>query len=175
MNFKKVIGLILQGIGALALVGLAVVAFLVFREARLYETDASKPFTRDELAAPMNWAGVDASQAWSIIASSKSERSFTGDHSDYACLQLERFDPDARSGWQSDQESDGVLTTALQTALARRTQQDENCLPTQAVANSTAITRNFRQVVISDRAPTAAIIFLYQPATKRLFYLDFKT
>lgn len=175
MNLKKTLGLVLQGIGALALVGLAVVAFLISRGIRLYETDASRPFAREELLAPMNWAGVDPSQAWSIIASSKSERTFTGDHSDYACVQLEQFDPGGGLGWETAPESDGVLLTALESALVKGEHELGDCLPKQVSANSTAIARNFRQVVVWYRTPTAAVIFLYDAATRRLFYLDFKT
>lgn len=179
MRFGRVVAVALQGVGVLALLAAAAAIGLAqYGGMAGHEESAAAPFTKSDLEFALNWAGVDKSQPWSIIASSRSARSFTGDHADFACIQLERFDlPEtpAPGSWSREPETDPLLRDALNAALEWARGSGAECLPDAAQANSVRFVRYFRSVTFDERSPAAGIVFLYEPASRRLYYIDFAT
>jgi hypothetical protein len=178
VRFGRVVAVALQGVGVLALLAAAAIGISLYGRTVAYEQAAAAPFTKSDLEFALNWAGVDKNQPWSIIASSRSARSFTGDHADFACIQLERFDlPEtpAPGPWSREPETDPLLRDALNAALEWARGSGAECLPDAQQANSVRFVRYFRSVTFDDRSPAAGVVFLYDPAARRLYYIDFAT
>jgi len=179
VRFGRVVALALQGVGILALLAAAAaIGLSQYGRMAAHEETAAAPFTRGDLEFALNWAGVDKSQPWSIIASSRSARSFTGDHADFACIQLERFElpnAPASGSWSREPETDPMLRDALRAALEWARGSGAECMPDAQQANSERFVRYFRSVTFDDRSPSAGILFLYEPAARRLYYIDFAT
>ena len=63
----------------------------------------------------------------------------------------------------------------MQMALESARQEGAQCMPEAVEANSDRFARNLWRITFNNRVPTEAVVFLYEPATKRLFYIDFAT
>lgn len=163
----------LEIVGALALLATAVLAVLIYRQSFSDRVDAASK--RDALYA-LNWGGISAQQDFRIISSYQSSRNITGDHVDYYCLQLTKFDIEEsmKDEWHDGPETDPLLAEALKMAI-ESTRGHGNCLPSFDKANSPVMKIRFISVVLRDHFATAADILIYEPQTMRLFYVSFKT
>lgn len=179
MRIGRFVAVALQGVGVLALLAAAAaLGILLYGRQAGQEQTAAAAFAKSDLEFALNWAGADKQQPWSIIASARSPRGFTGDHADFACIQLERFDPPAASAvaqWSGAPETDPLLRDALRAALEWARGSGAECLPDPEQANSVRFMRYFRSVTFDDRSPAAGVVFLYEPAARRLYFIDFAT
>jgi len=123
----------------------------------------------------LNWGGISTNQNFKVIASYQSKRSFTGDHVDYYCIDLPKFEVAdiQKNEWHDGPEENPLLAEALELAL--NTASHSNCLPSVEKANSKAMKIKFVSVALNDRFPTAADIILYDTESGRLYYVSFKT
>jgi len=117
----------LEVLGAVAL--LAVIVFgvsVVYSGSR----DRINQANRKDVAFILNWAGIATDQNYRVVSSYESARSFTGDHLDYFCIELPRFEiADQQKGdWHSGPESNPLIAEALQLALGDAHQR-ATCVP----------------------------------------------
>jgi hypothetical protein len=132
--------------------------------------------SRKDVQFILNWGGLSPNQEYKIISSFESGRTFTGDHLDYYCIELSKFDI---AGWAKDEWHDGpetnpLLSDALQLAVDDAREHGASIPPIEK-SNSSAMKIMFPQVVARNRQATAADIILYDPDKKMLYYVSFKT
>lgn len=169
----RVIRVILQCVGALALVfivGVATYAYWAF-------SGPTKRTDKDDAVFVLNWAGLNPSQNWTVIDGSGSERNITGDHADYYCIQLEDMTIRERNAgeWQAGPETNEVFASALEQAIQWAKLEGAGCFPSFEAANSQDMKILFVGMHTDGRHPGGAQVLLLQPSTKRLFYVSFET
>jgi hypothetical protein len=123
----------------------------------------------------LDQSGADRKQAWAIIDSSMSSRSYTGNHVDYACIQLvDAPKPGGDSGWVA-QEHDDVMKDIVSVALNHARLEGATCFPNEQQLNSAEFPRLVRRAVLNGRSSTSAEVILFEPAQLRLYYVEYKT
>lgn len=169
----RLVRIILQCVGALALLLLAAAATYAF----VSFSGPTKTTDKDEAVFVLNWAGVKTSQNWSVIDGSISARNITGDHTDYYCIQLEDVSITQSNPvqWQFGPEANELLASALEQAISWAKQEGANCFPSFELANSAQMKILFWGMTTHGRFPAGAQVLLLQPSTKRLFYVSFDT
>jgi hypothetical protein len=159
----------LQAIGVLAIVAVLAVAAWIYLPLSGGGRDAT---------FVLNWAGISPAQNWKVISSHASARSLTGDHTDYYCIQLEKFevkDRDSLQQWRDGPEANPVLAEAVRFGAHWAHTQAPSCFPSPERANSKHMKIYIWSATIHDRRPTAADVILFEPSTNRLFYVGYKT
>src|SRR6476469_2702754 len=108
------VGLEIVGAASL-LVGMALVAWIVYGNA----SDKVNKATRKDAQFILNGSGLSTNQDYKIISSYESSRSLTGDHLDYYCIELPKFEVAewAKEEWQNLPEQNPILAAALQLAV----------------------------------------------------------
>lgn len=160
----------LQIAGALATAGLVVLVLSICVSA----AGEPREFEKRELLSVLGDAGADPTQDWSLVQSSRGPRSFTGDHFDYACIQLSRA-PTGSQGWRIEPEIDSTVIEALRFALDTAAAEGARCFPPLARVNSSGTWRRVVRLVLADRIPTAIDLIFYEPSSNRLYFLGVKT
>lgn len=123
-------------------------------------------------------AGISSAQQWNLQEHGISERSFSGDHTDYYCIQLEQFEVIGafqREAWRPAPESEKLFNDALVSALEWASIENAKCIPSLRQINDAKMQVLFEQVTLRSRQVTAAQIIVADPVTKTLFYISFKT
>jgi hypothetical protein len=162
----------LEVIGAAAILGVVVLAALVARD----HSDRANNASRRDALFILNWAGLPTDQDYRVVSSYRSARSLTGDHLDYFCIQLPRFEvaEQTKPQWQEGPETNPLLADALE--LAVNDARDHGaCVPSAKEANAAGMELMFVTVVLNDRQATAADIILYDARRKMLYYVSYKT
>lgn len=169
----KWLRIMLEVIGASSLLLVVVGSAWIFHNTTSEKVDAAK---RNDVLFIFNSSGVASNQDFRILSSYQSRRSMTGDHLDFYCIELARFDIAdwAKEAWHDGPEEDPLLAEALQLGVNDARQHSPCFLPLQE-ANSEDIKIAFQSVVLHSRQPTAADIILYAPKTKTLYYVSYKT
>lgn len=162
----------LQIVGAASLLALGIFAWMVYRDMTEHVNAAGN---KDVLLV-LNWGGLSTNQTIHLVGSYRSPRSFTGDHIDSYCIQLSKFELTdvAKEQWHEGPEANPILADALELAV-NDAHDHAACFPTFAEANSSTMKMKFGTVVLHDRQATAAEIVLFDPKTKMLYYVSFKT
>jgi hypothetical protein len=124
----------------------------------------------------LNWGGISTNQSYKVIQSYVSARNLTGDHLDFYCIELQKFEVAETSTdqWKNGPEADPLLAEALQLA-PEDAHQHGACFPTTDQANSRNMKIMFWSVTAHGRYPTAADILLYDTDSRKLYYVGFKT
>jgi hypothetical protein len=132
--------------------------------------------TRKDVLFILNSGGISTDQDYKIISSYQSPRSFTGDHIDYFCIELPKFEVTGplTKEWHDGPENDPLLAEALKMAIDDAHQRGGG-VPSIEEANSAAIKVMFPLVVLRDRHVNEVEILLYDPQKKMLFYVSSKT
>ncbi|WP_129647617.1 hypothetical protein [Peristeroidobacter agariperforans] len=169
----RFIRILLQCIGALALIvvaGVAVYAFMSF-------SGPKKSTDKDDALFVLNWGGFSTTQNWTVIDGSVSARDITGDHTDYYCIQLEDVSVTEPMliEWQTGPETNDLLAAALEQSLQWAEYEGADCFPSFEMANSQQMKIMFWGMNTHGRVPAGAQVLLLQPSTKRLFYVSFAT
>ena len=163
----------LEVIGAASL--LAVVGFGSWN---LYSNSSERvnQASRKDALFILNWGGLSTDQNYKVTSSYESSRNFTGDHLDYFCIELPKFEVAewAKNEWHDGPEKDSLLAEALELAV-NDAHQHGGCIPSVKEANSAAMKIMFWQVVLHDRQAMAADIILYDSQKQMLYYVSFKT
>jgi hypothetical protein len=160
---------VLQAVGALAILAVLAAAAWLFLPLSSKSPDAT---------FVLNWAGISPAQNWKVISSHASPRSLTGDHTDYYCIQLEKFevkDSHTVQQWRDGPEANPLLAEAVKFGAHWANTQSPSCFPSPDRANSKEMKIYIWSTTIHDRRPTAAEIILFEPSTNRLFYVAYKT
>ena len=125
----RYVRIFLQCVGALAL--LLLVAMATYILIYVYAPEQTRIKDKNQAAFILNWAGMNPSQNWNIIDSSISKRTFTGDHADYACIQLEdaTVNLPALNGWKSGPETNEFFAKALENAITWAKTENAECFP----------------------------------------------
>lgn len=162
----------LEIFGAASLIFLAAVAVLIVQQSR---DKVNKARPKDALFI-LNWGGITTNQNLKVIASYESSRSFTGDHLDYYCIELPKFEiaDYAKDEWHDGPEKNAILAEALEQAVNAARQQG-GCFPSEEEANSEGMKIMFWSVVVHGSNPTSADIILYDSNRKKLYYVSYKT
>ncbi len=171
----KVIRIILQIIGAFVLGAFLLIVVWSFLNSPF---SSKKVSNKNDAVFILNWAGINKNQDWKIIESSISARNMTGDHVDYYCIQLEHFDVNKRQlheEWKQGPEKNDLLAAAVENAVEWAILDGSKYFPSSNIANSSSMKIMFWSVTTHGRRPTAAKVILYQPETKRLFYVSYDT
>lgn len=161
----------LEIIGAAALILLVVLAVSVIGQSR-DRVNRAKP--KDVLHI-LNWGEIPTNQNIEVLASYESSRSFTGDHLDYYCIQLSKFEvaDRAKNNWHDGPEQNPILAEALEQG-ANDAHQGNGCFPSPEEANSGTMKIMFGEVDVIDRHPNSANITLYDTKNRRLYYVSYK-
>ncbi len=161
----------LEIIGAASVLLLLAVVFLVFYESSDKIDSASK---KDALFI-LNWGGISTNQDFKIVASYRSSRTFTGDHLDYYCIELPKFEVAdyVKGRWEEGPETNPIFAEALELG-ANDAHEHGDCFPSGDEANSPRMKIMFESVYTSGHHPTAAEIILYDAKKSRLYYVSYK-
>jgi hypothetical protein len=104
-NFYEMAPSWLEIIGAASLLA---VVFLGVRIVYGNSSDRVNKATRKDVQFAPNWGGISTNQDYRIVSSYQSSRSFTGDHLDYFCIELPKFEV---AEWAKNQWHDGLRQT----------------------------------------------------------------
>lgn len=168
----KWLRLSLQAIGALSLLLFLAAAALIVHG--LASGENITP-TRKDVLFVLNWSGISTDQDFKVLAGYRSSRSLTGDHFDFYCIQLSRFEVAefAKTQWHDGPETNPLLVDALELG-ANEARRHSDCFPSPREANSAAMKMMFCSVTLHDREPNGAEIILYDLGKKRLYYVGYK-
>ena len=123
----------------------------------------------------LNASEIPTNQNLKVLASYESSRSFTGDHLDYYCIDLPRFEVSdrAKNNWYDGPEENPILAEALVEG-ANEAHQGNGCFPSPGEANSGNMKIKFGNVDVIDRHSNSADITLYDPKNSKLYYVNYK-
>ncbi len=163
----------LEIVGALSLLLLLVGAVWIVRQGTSDKVNRAK---REDALFILNYGGIATNQNFKVIASYESARSFTGDHLDYYCIELPKFEiaDYAKQGWHDGPEKNPLLVEALKLGI-NDVRAHTDCFPSADEANSEAVQIMFGSVTLHGQWPTAADIILYEQKRNRLYYVSYKT
>lgn len=172
----KWLRLSLQTIGALSVLLFLIAAILVGSDLYSGMSDKFNRATPKDVLFVLNWGGISTNQTFKVIGSYQSRRSFTGDHVDYYCIELPKFEVTdlQKNEWHDAPEENPLLAQALEVAV-NGAHEHIDCFPPTEKANSKAMKLKFVSVTLNDRFATAADIILYDRDNGRLYYVSFKT
>lgn len=133
--------------------------------------DASK----NDVLFVFNWGGLDSTQNYEVLYSYQSPRQFQGDHLDYYCLQLEKFEPNSRnkSSWVFGSEENSLINEARE--LVASSGKAEECFDTKISGIEQDVAAYIWAVHINGRHVSGAQIILYHKPSNRALYVSFET
>jgi hypothetical protein len=169
----NVVRAILQVTGALAitaLLGLACILAYGF-----HDTVNVNQATSNQIRSVLNQASLSDRTQYSVISSYEQRDGFLPDHVVWYCVELSEFAIDtlAVKYWKPGPERNPVFSHALD--LAAGMAEQSGCVSDRSMVNSPDATLRFLSLQADDHFPTAAKIFVYNAASRRLLYIDFET
>lgn len=177
----KIIGIALQIIGALALVGIVAIAVMVLPWFRPGGPKIDR-VTPDKAMFVLNWAQIgEKSKIQRVLHSYESPRSFTGDGINAYCLQIDHFpeevlreDVSGREVWLRPPIDDALLVEALKTASMMAHSDNLVWFPSAETLNSNRFYLNFWTVVAHNHMVTTVQLIAYDRKERKLYYADAK-
>ncbi len=161
----------------LEIIGTATLIFLVTLGVSIIQrsTDKINKAKAKDVLFILNAGEMPANQNLKVLASYESSRSFTGDHLDYYCIELSKFEvaDRAKNNWHDGPEQNPILAEALEQG-ANEAHQGNGCFPSPGEANSGNMKIKFGNVDVIDRHPNSADITLYDPKNNKLYYVSYK-
>ncbi len=180
-KLPKILGIALQIIGALALLGVVAFAVMVFP---WFWPSGPKinHITPDKAIFVLNWGQIsDKSKIESVIHSYESPRSFTGDGVDAYCLQIDRFpeellrkDDSGHAVWIKPPIDDELLLEALKTATMMVHSANLAWFPSAEALNSNSFYLNFWTIVAHNHRVTTVQLIAYDREERKIYYADTK-
>ena len=161
----------LEIVGGVSLIFLVVVALLIIRQSR----DKVNKAGRKDVLLILTRGGIATNHDFKLIASYESSTSFTGDHPDYYCIELSKFEvADWRKGeWHDGPEKNPIFAGALKEGVDAA-HLGNNCFPSPEEANSGTMKIMFGDVLVNSLHPISADITLYDPQNRKLYYVSYK-
>ena len=161
----------------LEIIGAATLIFLVALGVSIIQqsTDKINKAKSKDVLFILSASGIPANQNLNVLASYESSRTFTGDHLDYYCIELSKFEvaDRAKNNWHDGPEQNPILAEALEEG-ANEAHQGNGCFPSPGEANSGNMKINFGNVDVINRHPNSADITLYDPKRSKLYYVSYK-
>jgi hypothetical protein len=173
---KKWVRLILQIVGALSLALFVIAAVVIGWDAYTAMSEHINKATPRDTLFILNWGGIPTNQNYKVIGSYQSRRSFTGDHLDYYCIELPKFEvaDEQKNQWHDGPEENPLLAEALELAVSNA-HVDLPCFPPFEQVNSKAMKIKFENVTLHDGFPEGVDIILYDTERRMLYYVSFMT
>jgi len=163
----------LQVVGALSIAIITGVCSYIAYSVATNSDQVDKASSKD-VAFVFNRSGLSTTQEFKVLSSFESVRSGTGDHLDRYCIQLSEFkiaDPQEKD-WSAfsslDVTAQGVVSEALVAGEA------EQCFIGKAIDPAELKTYVW-SITIHRRIANAYDVILFDPTTKRLLYVGYKS
>ena len=178
----KILGIGLQIIGALALIGVVAFAVMVFPWF-LPSGPKIDQVTPDKAIFVLNWGQIaDKSKIQRVLHSYESPGSFTGDGVDAYCLQIDRFpeqvvrkDDSGNEVWLKPPIDDALLVEALKTASMMAHSDNLVWFPAAEALNSSRFYLCFWTIVAHNQMVTTVQLIAYDREERKIYYADVKT
>jgi hypothetical protein len=178
----KILGIALQIIGALALIGIIAFAVVVVLPWFWLSGPKINHVTPDKAIFVLNWGQIgDKSKIQRVVHSYESPRSFTGDGVDAYCLQIDRFpeevlriDDSGRQGWIKPPINDAILLEALKTATMMAHADNLAWFPSVELLNSNRFYLNFWTIVAHNNMVTTVQLIAYDREERKIYYANAK-
>ncbi|WP_075184546.1 hypothetical protein [Teredinibacter haidensis] len=167
MKILKAIYFIASGISLLVVC--CVVLALIYSFSPL-----GKPGKRDSVFV-LNHGNIVTEQDYKLIYSDQSPPIFNGDHLDYYCLQLEKFEfqrPE-EGKWVYGQEDNHIFSQARE--LAASSGKIDKCFEGESNPESQNIAAKIWSVESNRKHVEGAVVIMYHKLTKRVLYVSFQT
>ncbi|MEJ2230531.1 MAG: hypothetical protein P8X46_05055 [Nitrospirales bacterium] len=177
----KILGIALQIIGVLTLIGVVAVSVMVFPWLRPSGPKINH-VTPDKAMFVLNWGQIgDKSKIQRVIHSYESPRSFTGDGIDAYCLQIDHFpeevlpkDDAGQEVWLKPPIDDALLVEALKTATMMAHSDNLAWFPSAEALNSNRFYLNFWTIVAHNQMVTSVQLIAYDREEQKIYYADAK-
>jgi hypothetical protein len=176
-RLRKISGLGLQIIGALALIGVVAFAAAVFP---WFWPSGPKidQVTPGKANFVLNWGQIgDKSKIQRVLHSYESPRSFTGDGVDAYCLQIDRFpdevvgkDDSGHAVWIKPPVDDALLLEALKTASMMAHSDNLAWFPPAEALNTDRFYLSFWTIVIHNQMVTSVRLIAYDREERKIYY-----
>jgi hypothetical protein len=162
----------LEIIGAATLVFLLIVGISIIQQAT-NKVNRAKP---QDVSLILNAGDISTNQELKVIASYESSRSFTGDHLDYYCIEMSKFEvaDRAKNRWHDGPEENPILAEAPDLGV-NDAHQENSRFPSPEEANSKDMKILFGDVDVIGRHPHSAVITLYDTKNGKLYYVSYKS
>ena len=177
----KILRIILQIIGGIAIVGGIVVAILILRA---YSTSGARTdhVTAGEAVFILHGGEIgNKSKVLHVLHSYQSPRSFTGDHIDAYCLLIDRFpeevvrkEASGREVWLRPPIENPILVEAIKTASMMAHSDNLVWFPSAEMLNSKRYYLSFQSIYAHNQIPTAVRLIAYDREERNIYYADVK-
>ena len=177
----KILRIILQIIGGVAIVGGIVVAVLI---ARTYSPGGARidNVTADEAMFILHGGEIGSkSKVLRVLHSYQSPRSLTGDHVDAYCLQIDHFpeevirkEASGREVWLRPPIENPILVEAIKTASMMVSSDNLAWFPSAKMLNSKRYYLSFQTIYAHNQIPTAVRLIAYDREERNIYYADVK-
>lgn len=167
MKFLKATYLILSGLSFLLVFGVLIVFIFAYTPIGISH-NADPIFT-------LNHGNIVTDQDYEVVYSQQSPPVFNGDHLDYYCIQLEKFE------FQLPNEIEWVFGKEQNTLFGDARKQTarmgmiEKCFKGESDAESNDVASKIWKVNARRNYIDGAVVLLYHRQTKRLLYVSFQT
>lgn len=177
----KILRIGLQIVGALALIGIVVIAIWFFSLLKPGSARSDR-VTPEKAAFILNWADIgDKAKITKVLHSYQSARSFTGDHVDAYSLQIDHFpeevikkDEHGREYWLKPPLQNSILIEAVNTAAMSAESDNLTWFPSAKELNSKHYYLRFQTVFLHDQYPTSVQLTAYDRINHKIFHADVK-
>jgi hypothetical protein len=139
-----------------------------------FSSPLSKPDKRDVVFV-LNHGNIVTDQNYDLIYSETSMRSFTGDHLDYYCLQVERFEfqRPRENEWVYGPEENSLFSQAR--SLVASVGDMKKCFNGESDFDSKDIAAKIWAVETRRENIQSAVVILYHKPTHRILYVSLRT
>lgn len=129
----------------------------------------------EDLVFVLNHGNLVTDQDYQVIYSFQSGSSFNGDHLDYYCIQLEKFEfqSERENEWVYGPEKNEIYKKARE-SVAREGQISE-CFPPNVTVDSEEVAAKIWSLDIRRDYIEGALVILFHKPTKRLLYVSSQT
>ncbi|UTW49280.1 hypothetical protein [Bacterioplanoides sp. SCSIO 12839] len=167
MKILKVIYLIASGLSFLLVCGLTLALTYSF-------SPLSAPSSRDSVFV-LNHGNIVTEQDYSLIYSQQSLPVFNGDHLDYYCIQIEKFEfqRPTEGEWVYGLEDNHIFSQARE--LAAQSGKIDKCFSGESNPESNDVAAKIWSVDTTRKHVEGAVVIMYHKITKRVLYVTFQT
>ena len=171
----KWVRLVLQIVGALSVALFVVAAVVIGWGIYTAMSERINKATPGDALFILNWGGIPTNQNYKVVGSYQSRRSFTGDHFDYYCIELPKFEvaDSEKNHWHDGPEENPLFAEALEIAVSDAHVRIA-CFPPFEQVNSKAMKIKLENVTLHDGFPEGADIILYDTERRMLYYASFQ-
>ncbi|WP_048687987.1 hypothetical protein [Catenovulum maritimum] len=167
MKALKTIYFILSGLSLLLVIFVMLALIYSF-------SPLGKQGTKDSIFV-LNHGNIVTEQDYQLIYSEQSPPIFNGDHLDYYCLQIERFEFQTpnEGEWVHGREDNHIFSQARE--LAASAGKINKCFEGESNPESQNIAAKIWSVEANRKHVEGAVVIMYHELTKRVLYVSFQT